>query len=778
MKITPSSRILRMLGEIQFDEWQCVAELVDNAFDDFADIAREKTPWAGGYKVSVSLPSPKHDLSGSEVVITDTGRGMSYERLENAVRAGWSSNDRFDKLGLFGMGFNVSTARLGRLTRVLTTRAGDTEWFGVEIDLDRIGDDFEADDITEPKDDPSEHGTKIVIGRLHRARAEWLQRNPQALRNALASVYSWILANQPFELWVQGQRVMPRQACRWGDDRFVVHGSRTSPERFPAYIPIDETFEPADACLDCGNWQVPGKGRCDQCESTELRNRKRRIHGWLGIQRHLDRNEFGIDFIRNGRKILRFDKSLFDWKNPDDPLGLTVTEYPVELVHQGGRIIGEIHLDYVPVNYQKNAFETSDRGWKAAVDFLRGVGPLQPEKAKLAGYPDNTSYLGRLFKGYRRNDAGRKYLIPGDGKLPIHEETRRWAQKFWAGDPEYRTDQKWWDAIESHETRLAESKAGGVRPTTTGHPDESALLDALGLAPTGQSSPGAATETEPTEPTTDSAPVETQQERQTRLIAASIPMPELSRDFGTPRLGTLTLDARSVDDALVDANNQPTPVWLIQGPGNTAIALVNARHKVFTKMGVDPAELLLVEVASVLKVKAETSLGLAEIVAQLRTACLPDTALDKAVIGAQAREILSEIRRLMIVAIEDDPTRAFQFLTADERTSIENEMIADGQVSSASHLGTDGGFLRYAPPLFLVKLLESWPEAFLDGKVFIGSFSSLSSPSARRLSVAKVVGYMNDIATLLTFQSEPSPDQLRRTRLSTRLLAGEIVADS
>ena len=56
MKITPSARILRMLGEIQFAEWQCVAELVDNAFDDFSDVLAEGQPGPADSR-SVS-PSP------------------------------------------------------------------------------------------------------------------------------------------------------------------------------------------------------------------------------------------------------------------------------------------------------------------------------------------------------------------------------------------------------------------------------------------------------------------------------------------------------------------------------------------------------------------------------------------------------------------------------------------------------------------------------------------------------------------------------------------------
>ena len=54
-----------MLGEIDFSEWQCIAELIDNSLDDFAEIRRAGAPWVGGYRVSVQLPSSP----GGELVI-------------------------------------------------------------------------------------------------------------------------------------------------------------------------------------------------------------------------------------------------------------------------------------------------------------------------------------------------------------------------------------------------------------------------------------------------------------------------------------------------------------------------------------------------------------------------------------------------------------------------------------------------------------------------------------------------------------------------------------
>lgn len=780
MDITPSPRILRMLGEIEFDEWQCVAELVDNAFDDFTEIIRDGQSWPGGFKVSVTLPGLAANLAGAEVVVRDTGRGMTREMLEQAVRAGWSSNDRFDKLGLFGMGFNVSTARLGRRTRVLTTRAGDPEWIGVEIDLDTLGADFEALDISEPKDDPSEHGTRVEVSHLVQDRAEWLRRNAEALRSTLGRVYGWLLDNRPFELWVQGVKVTPRRACRWGDDRYIIYGAGANAEKIPAYIPIDEKFAPADACELCGNWQNAGKDLCDQCGSDQLRERERRLHGWLGVQRHLDKRDFGIDFLRNGRKILQFDKRMFNWTNPNDPTAAVDVEYPVELANQGGRLIGEIHLDYVPVHYDKNAFEYSDRGWKAAIDYLRGEAPLQPEKAKAAHYSENTSPLAKLFKGYRRNAAGLRCLIPGDGSRPLHDETRLWARKFWAGDPEYQTDEKWWEQVLAHEARQKQAKLDKATGGTTGGVDETAVLAALGVV----ADPAANEASDPVPgavaiavPALGLPKPETVQERLSRYIGEGSLLPELTRDFGLPELGAIRIETRGLTGTILDQDGHPTPIWLAQGSGGTATALVDLSHDAFNKLGLEPAELLLTELSSALKVKADSPLTLSQIAAGLRAACLPDTAIDPFVIRAQAGELLADIRQRMADNVAADPQRALNYLDPDEQTFTENAIIADGGDIMTATLAGSGRFLLYVPPLYLVKLLESWPEAFMEGHVFAGLYSTLTSQSSKRLSLARVVGYLNDVATLLTFQVPPSVAQLRRTRLSVQLLQQELAPD-
>src|SRR5262249_50059510 len=135
VNVQPHGRILTVLGDIEFAQWQCLAELIDNSFDDFL-----VHPGSDGERltVSVSLPGRSSDAASAEVWVTDNGRGMDLETLANAVSAGWTGNSRYGSLGLYGMGFNIATARLGRVATVRTTRAGDPSWTVIVLDLDEL----------------------------------------------------------------------------------------------------------------------------------------------------------------------------------------------------------------------------------------------------------------------------------------------------------------------------------------------------------------------------------------------------------------------------------------------------------------------------------------------------------------------------------------------------------------------------------------------------------------------------------------------------------------
>lgn len=765
VNITPSPRILRMLGKIEFEAWQCVAELIDNSFDEFLDIKRAASPWNESLEVAVSLP-PQSQLRRNVVIeVRDNGRGMTLEQVTDAARAGWTSNDPFTKLGLFGMGFNIATARLGLRTRIVSSRSGDADWAGIEIDLENLGGDFEAPVVRLPKVTPGEHGTRIEISGLEPT-AEWLRRptNQTRLRETLGSVYSYLLDQEGFRLTVNGVLVKPVRHCIWSATRSVVR----SRETIPAVIPIDVPLEDRAVCFDCSTWQHPDNDRCDECGSERLEIRERRIWGWLGIRRNIDTKEYGIDFIRNGRKILRYDRSLFRWRDPDDPSDQGEVEYPPEVPGNQGRILGEIHLDHVPVVYTKDSFDTSDASWRTAVRVVRGAAPLKPEAAKRLG-EENESPLSKLFNGYRRNDPGQNYLMPGNGKTRI--DTKEWERLFREGDPEYQEDTKWWAAVVQHDEWAAvDKRAKEERDRRAGDANTD---------PTEEFMTPESTQPDPQPPGPPDPRPQTERARIEALIAAGTVLTELDGHFiadgvagRAVKLKTYQVSAMPVKTP----DNKRVPVLLAARPGGAYAAFVDGMHPHFQQFADDPADLVLMELAQHLITRANVPTPpISAVFSGLKERYLASRSIDLPLLIGQANQLLGDIKERMEVCIADNPERPWQnTLNQIERQLTEDRIIAFFQTADTDTVVMEGKYLRFVPDGVVPRIIEEWPDPFFDSQLFRGPFQEVSSPSARRQTVATVTSYLNDVAWLA--QSPPASvrDQLVRARLSLQLLPDEM----
>src|SRR4051812_19926043 len=133
LNLTPSPRILEMIAEVDLQLHQCLGELIDNALDELVEASAEDPTLEP--RIDVTLPTSGSAGKGSEISVGENGRGMSPEQLQDSLRAGSSGKQRFGTLGLFGMGFNIATARLGAITKVRTGRKGDDQWVVATIDL-------------------------------------------------------------------------------------------------------------------------------------------------------------------------------------------------------------------------------------------------------------------------------------------------------------------------------------------------------------------------------------------------------------------------------------------------------------------------------------------------------------------------------------------------------------------------------------------------------------------------------------------------------------------
>lgn len=125
--ITPNPRFLRMLGEIDFEPHKCIGELIDNAIDGFLRAPELfSNEQRLGPEITILVPHREQlDTRIGEIVVDDNGPGMTLSELVDAAKAGYSASSPVENLGLFGLGFNIATARLGSVTELRSGIVGE-----------------------------------------------------------------------------------------------------------------------------------------------------------------------------------------------------------------------------------------------------------------------------------------------------------------------------------------------------------------------------------------------------------------------------------------------------------------------------------------------------------------------------------------------------------------------------------------------------------------------------------------------------------------------------
>ena len=761
MDVTPHGRVLSVFGELKVPAVNCLAELIDNAFDDFW----KRPPTGIQPTVTITLPGPNSQLANAEVWVVDNGMGMDRQALNNAVRAGWTSNSRYDALGLFGMGFNIATAGLGWMSEIWTTRQGDPSWIVVGLDLATLsrGRSYEVPVRHESKDDPSEHGTKVIIKRLRQDQFDVLRRQSRRIRDTLGHIYSYMLTERDFLITVNGRPVRPRRPCVWGENRSV---SRSGAD-IPAVIRVDENLPSRLMCLDCGG-AVDPDGPCSTCGGERSEWVQRRVWGWVGIQRYLHKTDYGIDFLRNGRKVLMYDKSAFDWVDPDG-LGGPEREYPIDSPRNEGRIVGEIHCDHVPVNYMKTNFEFDSADWKTVLRVIRGESPFRPNRARELNRPVNDSPLGRLFTGYRREDPGLRYLVPGDGKVALRDKAIEWAKLFQEGDLAYQSDEVWYEAA-----RLHDNPPTADPPAATGQAPGVGAASRMGIdEDTSQSSPGAGEVSQGT-----GAPPETRDQVLDRYRSGATEVVDLGGRYEVDGQGVVEMTVWAVRASLLtDHGGRDVPVFVerTRPPHVEAFAAVD--NCLFTEYGVDFRELVLVELAEHMRQRVSGSSGpqpLSAVLETLKTRSgtqkvTPD------VLAAQARRLLDRIREAMQPEVSGNPSGYWELLQEGERALTERRFALEGGSDLWDEVLEKGEYVLYIPASAVVRLLERRPGMFLDGRVFRRSYATLTDDGTRALVVSRLAGYVSDLALLADDHPRLDAEELARSRISCRLVERELV---
>lgn len=462
--LTPDPKVLIALTHTPMQPLDALCELIDNSIDSFHVADLQGVPVKDPLIV-IDLPRMSELNKNAGILrIRDNGIGLTRDMAEKAIRAGFSGNNPYDSLGLFGMGFNISTGKLGRVTRFLTSRYEEAMAIQVVINLEQItqSGSYQVPFELVSKPTGMNHGTIVEIGMW------WPEGNPNSgfirklvqygiptVRNEVGRRYASILRGQKVRIIINGDYCSPFEHCRWSDLRSV---ERRGTGIVPAAFHFDELLGTQKRCGMCTALVPASESICPACASASMRTLEERVRGWVGVQRFDHETDFGIDLVRNGRAIRIGEKSAFF--EYFDEFKRMVKDYPIDSPY--GRIVGEVHLNHVPVDFLKQDFQRSSPEWQRAISFIRGDTPLQPGKVKVGEI--NESVVFKLYQGYRRvRTPGKTDMYMGywdinedKAKRISRDKERELFQKFKERVPGFYDDSEWWKLVEQADRRPVE----------------------------------------------------------------------------------------------------------------------------------------------------------------------------------------------------------------------------------------------------------------------------------------------------------------------------------
>ena len=768
--ITPTPRILRVLGDIPFDAWQCIAELMDNSFDAFAS-AKADGIVISSPKVSISWSKNSVAPEKAEFYFEDNGPGMTLETLQKAARAGYSSNDPIHNLGLFGMGFNIATARLGDETTFLSATCDSDDWVGIRISFSELleAKSFQAPVVRIPKKEPGECGTKIIVRKLREGSWNDLRTREKTIRNRLEAVYSPILNRKEVKVFLQATTLSARRHCVWDDSRYVVYKK----QQINAIQRFDQDL--GEGLFDQGrNCYISEESYLQMTEDERafVVKRPRRLHGWVGIQRFSHPQLFGIDFIRNGRKILSADRKLFDYENEDT--GAQVTEYPIELSSTiGGRIVGEVHVDYLIPNYQKTGFDQTDGAWQMTRLFLRGEGPLLPAARKALNLDENTSPVSLLVNAYRRSDPGVKCLAMRN------QMAKDYYQKFLKGDPDYESDLLWFKAVQAVDQAKAD---GGDHPDVGINPGSAPSDDPDQYGP--ETGPdvtpplvATASENKLTQPEVVLTSVRDD------LIKRAVKDINLSGkyEWTSDRTG-IEVSVWTLTKGVIKKDGERVPTMMTD-TGIEVDFFVDPTHPVISEYPFTPKQLLLVTLAE--RYHARDRDSVSKIFNSLVVKCMDEDRINFELLRDRSAQLIESIKDQLPDLLEGRFLQAKTVIGEDASVSqqfYKHLLLEDSALLNIYSDGANEDVALQAfskiPPTALPMLIRAIPEAFFDGKIFKTPYLTLSIPDEdtvkmlRSEAVKMVSAYVEDLLSLLTSLNKPRKTELMRYANTLSILEG------
>ena len=826
--ITPDPRVLIALTQTPIMPLDALCELIDNSIDSFSNsrlsglTIEHPTIW-------IEIPK-KVDLDRNfgVVRIRDNGPGMTTEQAEKAIKAGYSGNNSIDTLGLFGMGFNISTGKMGIVTKFTTARKEDTYCTKTKIDLEEINEtrsyQIEAEQCEKPVN--FESGTLIEINKW------WPDGHPnhgfiyklvgytvKKIREEIGRRYATVLRDKNVQIFVNNESCIAFEHCVWGSNRYVTTKKYGN---IPARYDVNKVLTTHRRCSRCRSIIPDNLNACPSCGCTEIRSVEERITGWLGIQRFDDANKFGIDLIRNGRAIKIGEKRAF-FEYTDDFQNV-IKDYPIDSPY--GRIVGEIHLDFVPVDFLKQDFQRSSEEWLRAISYLRGNSSLQP---KQEGAEQNDSIIYKLYQGYRKvrvagtTDMYMGYWDKAEGapKRISRDVEKQYYEKFLNKEPGYFDDAEWWKLVEEASVppaspmitcpdcgtqNLAESDVC----TVCGHifKGKKCINEACGkeIPLTAVTCPYCETSQVPTVETpwvceicgtknpagtttckhcnTDKGQPNPLSEKE--ILRTAIKDDELSVDELTIKLANgkisnaFSLRTFNYDTPLVSPiTRERLPIILFKRIDGIDL-VIDKTHPLFSICGMTAAEIISSELASYLfDMHRDLAGNPGHSVSNIAWQILRKYWYDKVEISEEnvirkCNYLLSSIKEQVSCVIDENLSdRFFNEMSEEQQKYFANEILKNNiPLSKIADLKAKGGFIPYASNDFLLRIFEESPELFFNGNYWMAGYGEIEGFSASitaDMNTRTLNTYKNALETVVYFLSNSSRNIIELKRIDSAL---------
>lgn len=833
--LTPDPKVLIALSHTNMAPLDALCELIDNSIDSF-DIAKLQGAPIKQPIIWIDLPKKSDIENGVGILrIRDNGPGMTQEQAEKAIKAGYSGNNSFDSLGLFGMGFNISTSKLGRVTRFLTARLNDDYFIETVIDLEKINQtksyQIEANKII--KSENFDQGTIIEISRWwpegnsnNGFIKKLIQYGIPKIRQELGRRYATILRDKQIRILVDKSPCEPFEHCVWSSQRFVERNGNPIPARFD----FDNVLGAQRRCGNCRAIIPDGENECPSCHSTLIRTVEERVKGWVGIQRFDDSTRFGIDLIRNGRAIKPAEKAAFfeyvdEFKN-------VIKDYPID--GQYGRIVGEVHLDFVPVDFLKQDFQRSSEEWQKAMKFLRGESSLQPKQPNA---DKNTSFIYKLYQGYRKvRECGKTDMYMGFWD-PVENKPKRisrdiekeYYQKFLAKEPGYYDDAKWWEKVEeaSHKPidALVECPVCGTQNLKETEIcigcgniliGKTCVNEACGkkIAKSATTCQFCGTNQLPSVSFPWTCAVCGSQNKADNIICSHCgkekgALNPLSVDYLlgiSNKDDALSIDAFSIElsdgsfsgklkvetyiantSIISPKNNQRFPMLIDKSVGNIKL-FIDPSHPIYANCNTPMEQIIADELAAYL---FETNRNLVNYpdhtISNLTWKILQKYWLNHIEVSINTvkdscENLMTHIKNRISAEISSDDSG----LLYDEMSSAQSKVFVATlfeekiDLSQVAELKKNGGFIKYVPDEFILQIFDYDPELFFNGKVWDENYK-VDNPDIHKDILAAMYSqlvkeYRNSLETVIIFIQSPNGNNatLKKVDATIRFLESKL----